>query len=85
MPCACDTLFILFVPAYLCDSGLPVLIYDSQDAEAMEDPEFKDPPPENAEKESFDSFQQVVDNGTKIEVDHWIVYYTRGYRGHCAL
>lgn len=51
----------------------------------MEDPEFKDPPPENAEKESFDSFQQVVDNGTKIEVDHWIVYYTRGYRGHCAL
>lgn len=60
-------------------------MYGFQDAEAMGDPEFQDPPPENAEKDAFDSFQKVIDNGTKIEVDHWIVYYTRRSRGYRAL
>lgn len=31
----------------------------------------------DAEKRAFQSFQVVLDNAKKIEVDHYLVYYTR--------
>lgn len=31
----------------------------------------------DAPQRAFAAFQNVLDNGNKIEVDHWLVYYTR--------
>jgi len=31
----------------------------------------------DAEKRAFESFQIVLDNASKIEVDHYVVYYAR--------
>lgn len=31
----------------------------------------------DAPQRAFAAFQNVLDNANKIEVDHWMVYYTR--------
>ena len=39
----------------------------------------------DAEARAFESFQKILDNAQKIEVDHYLVYYTRAFVGPSCL
>ena len=54
----------------------------SQEKNAVQDPEERKPVPmskEEAQQRSLRAFQKVLDNGSKIVLDHHLVYFTREF------